>query len=108
MLQLSGETAGGLVEMATRPGTMQSASAWAARNGCEPEPSESVAALDVTLTSWSPCDAPTEVYVVAGGGHTWPGSVGTSGLADLLGPTTDVISANDIIWDFFTATWSSP
>jgi len=89
MFQLSGETATGLVEMATRPGTMQSPSAWAARNRCVAEPVSGPVDIGVNLTSWSSCDAPTELYTVDGGGHTWPASIGTPGLADLLGPTTD-------------------
>lgn len=107
MLQLSGETATGLVEMAMRPETLEAANAWAERNGCAPEPASNPVDIGVNLTSWSSCDAPTELYTVDGGGHTWPGSTGTAGLADLLGPTTDHIIANDIIWDFFTATRSN-
>ena len=39
-----------------------------------------------------------QLYVVQGGGHTWPG-----GHADvtLLGQTTHEVSATDLIWRFF-------
>lgn len=95
MLQLSGETATGLVEMATRPGTLQSATAWAARNGCVAEPVSGPVDIGVNLTSWSSCDAPTELYTVDGGGHTWPGSIGTPGLADLLSRYRPVVCTCD-------------
>ncbi|QBD82640.1 hypothetical protein EPA93_44415 [Ktedonosporobacter rubrisoli] len=48
---------------------------------------------DVTATSWTHCAPGTEVvhYRISDGGHTWPGSPGT----------THVIDANVVIWDFF-------
>ena len=38
------------------------------------------------------------LYVIEGGGHTWPGRRGPK---RLLGPTTFDISANDVMWAFF-------
>ncbi len=38
------------------------------------------------------------LYVIEGGGHTWPGHEMP---IKLLGKTTKQISANDLIWDFF-------
>jgi polyhydroxybutyrate depolymerase len=52
----------------------------------------------VQTQTWSPCDDSVEVvhYKVINGGHTWPGSVGTTG----LGNTNRDISASDEIWKF--------
>ena len=70
---------------------------WAEHNGCDPEPGEERAGLDVLRYSWDGCDAPVEWYLVEGGGHTWPGAVEREG----LGYTTNEISATELIWDFF-------
>ena len=47
---------------------------------------------------WSPCDSLTEVvlYKIINGGHTWPGSVGTTG----AGNTNRDINASEEIWNF--------
>ncbi len=65
--------------------------------GCEPAAEEDRIADDVTLRSYG-CDG-TEVglYVVEGGGHTWPGAVPLP----LLGRTTDSVDASALIWAFF-------
>jgi polyhydroxybutyrate depolymerase len=42
--------------------------------------------------------APVVLYVIEGGGHTWPGM---ERHAAFLGATTLNISANDLMWDFF-------
>jgi polyhydroxybutyrate depolymerase len=42
--------------------------------------------------------APVVLYVVEGGGHTWPGM---QRHALFLGATTLNLSANDVMWDFF-------
>ncbi|MGB8859499.1 MAG: glycerophosphodiester phosphodiesterase family protein [Ilumatobacteraceae bacterium] len=73
---------------------------WAARNGCDGELTESVVADDVTLLS--SCDGgATELYVIDGGGHSWPGSEFDEGIVDIVGPTTDSIDATELIWAFF-------
>jgi len=53
----------------------------------------------VTLTIYPPCAGSglVKFYKVLNGGHTWPGSD-----PGPLGNTNQDISANDIIWDFFT------
>src|SRR5262249_20178640 len=38
------------------------------------------------------------LYVVEGGGHTWPGR---EARAHFLGPSTTSVSANDRMWEFF-------
>ncbi len=70
---------------------------WADHNGCDPDPVEERISEEVVHFSWERCDAPTNFYVVEGGGHTWPGAV----FVDFLGYVTDDISASDLIWDLF-------
>lgn len=73
---------------------------WAALNGCDGELLATPVADDVErLVS---CEAgATELYVITGGGHTWPGSEFDAGIADFVGPTTTSIDATELIWEFF-------
>ena len=103
VLGLSAETTTGLVAMASRPGAAETSAAWAARNGCDRAPTEKAVAPTVTRRAWSGCDADVELYVIGGGSHTWPGSDGMGAYEGLLGPVSDAVGANDVIWDFFTA-----
>jgi polyhydroxybutyrate depolymerase len=81
--------------------------AWAARNGCRPEPSSERLpdresdGTSVTLRRFTGCrdDAEVALYEIDGGGHTWPGR--PPGLA-FLGRTTLEISANELMWRFFS------
>ena len=75
---------------------------WAALNGCAPDTTliESVVTIDVTLLS-SCEDGATALYVIDGGGHSWPGSEFDRGIADIVGPTTNTIDATELIWTFF-------
>lgn len=66
-------------------------------NGCEGQPLESRVSEEVIHYRWSDCAAPTEWYLIEGGGHTWPGGPELP----VLGHTTDDISASDLIWTFF-------
>lgn len=52
----------------------------------------------VQTHSWFPCNDSTEVllYKIINGGHSWPGSVGSTG----LGNTNRDISASQEIWNF--------
>lgn len=76
---------------------------WAANNGCEGDPTASEVADDVDLLDWVGCDTSTQLYTVKGGGHTWPGSAFDLALGDLLGGTTESISATTVMWRFFLA-----
>jgi polyhydroxybutyrate depolymerase len=82
----------------------ETTAAWARRNGCAPRPDSRQVADDVKLVAYR-CrpDAEVELYVVAGGGHTWPGSVVTAGLSSVLGRTTMSIDATEVMWRFFQA-----
>jgi polyhydroxybutyrate depolymerase len=57
--------------------------------------------LPITRRAYGPGRDHAEVvlYTISGGGHTWPGRTSTF---QFLGPTTLDISANDLMWDFFT------
>jgi polyhydroxybutyrate depolymerase len=48
-----------------------------------------------------PDGADVEMYIVAGGGHAWPGSEFSKGVEQIIGPTTFDIDATDLIWEFF-------
>ena len=76
---------------------------WAKRNGCGPKPTSNRIAFDVTRTTY-PCatDRSVVLYVIADGGHTWPGGPPILP-ASIVGRTTQSISADQIIWSFFEA-----
>lgn len=75
---------------------------WARHNQCNPALQTTRIASDVVLESYGGCanGADVQLYVIEGGGHTWPGS---SGGELLLGPSTKSIDATAIIWAFFQA-----
>lgn len=71
---------------------------WAAHDGCSPDPEVSTVSSDVELRRWTGCDsARIDFYVIDGGGHTWPGATPVP----VLGPTTESISATDLVVGFF-------
>ncbi|MGQ0636260.1 MAG: extracellular catalytic domain type 1 short-chain-length polyhydroxyalkanoate depolymerase [Planctomycetaceae bacterium] len=81
---------------------------WARTNGCASEP-ESTDLPDlardgttVRRLTWGAGreNAQVVLYAIEGGGHTWPGT--DSLLNRVLGRTTRDISANDILWEFFS------
>ena len=98
-------------------GARECASLWASRNGCPPD--VTVERLGdnhddhtrVIRESYGPGRGGSEVvlYVIEGGGHTWPGRSIFSGVKapacmrrlSLLGLSTSEIDANDLLWDFF-------
>lgn len=74
--------------------------AWAEHNGCAEQPEPLRVTEHVRLVRYRGCEgeAAVELYVIEGGGHQWPGAND--------GPAPDVadeISANDLIWRFFSA-----
>ncbi|HVU87259.1 MAG TPA: PHB depolymerase family esterase [Pirellulales bacterium] len=80
---------------------------WVEINGCRAEPTvtdlPNVGAdgLPIVRQEYAagPSGAEVVLYVVEGGGHTWPGRVPRLAA---LGPSTQSISANDLMWEFFT------
>jgi polyhydroxybutyrate depolymerase len=81
-------------------GVDQAMADWAAHNGCDPEPVEDQVSPEVLRRTWAGCDAATVLYVVQGGGHTWPGHP-VAGFEDQFGPTTTDIDATALMFDFF-------
>jgi polyhydroxybutyrate depolymerase len=69
---------------------------WAAHNGCG-ESEWTQLTENVYRVIYDGCEAPAELIAVDGGGHTWPGAVPVP----RLGPTTEEISAAEMIWAFF-------
>jgi polyhydroxybutyrate depolymerase len=80
--------------------------AWVELNQCGKSPRVSYCAnvaddgMRVKRLSYSTKEgeSPVQLYVVEGGGHTWPGE---SPPPIILGRSTKDISANDLIWEFF-------
>jgi polyhydroxybutyrate depolymerase len=87
-------------------GVDESVRLWARLNGCPDEPvvTELPDTVDdgtrVTRHHFGPGTDGAEVvhYLIAGGGHTWPGEKSPQAL---VGKSTADISANDLIWDYF-------
>lgn len=83
------------------PPIEQSVQEWATHNGCAEEPERVPVTESVRLLRYEGCDegATVELYVIEGGGHTWPGAA-----IDIpFGDTTREISATDLLWSFFEA-----
>jgi polyhydroxybutyrate depolymerase len=72
---------------------------WAVRNGCDASPVSERVADDVVREYYTGCDdgSAVELYVIEGGGHTWPGALDRPG----LGRITRSISASELMWRFF-------
>jgi polyhydroxybutyrate depolymerase len=74
---------------------------WARFNGCAGGALTEVVAESVRLTAYQECAGEdTVLYIVDGGGHTWPGAPDDSGG---VGPTSHEIDASALIWAFFEA-----
>jgi polyhydroxybutyrate depolymerase len=79
---------------------------WASQDGCSSKPASSKPDKGVTLTAYSGCrgGATVELYGISGEGHEWPdGPALPPDLTSLLGPQSDAIDANTVIWAFFAA-----
>ena len=84
----------------------QAAEDWADQDACSPAPSTSVPAAGVTLTRYTGCGAgaTVELYSLSGEGHEWPGGPRLPrSLTRLLGPQSDAVNANAVMWAFFSA-----
>lgn len=79
---------------------------WVQANGCpetpeiEQIPDVAGDGFPITRRRYGPGTDNAEVvlYVIEGGGHTWPGRTPP---LEFLGPVTHSIQANDLLWDFF-------
>jgi polyhydroxybutyrate depolymerase len=93
---------GGVVQCGQKlpvAGAKDAAAAWATHDGCDATPVTKQVSAHVSSISYGNCKDGTAVvlYVIDGGGHTWPGAIDVP----RLGETTHEISATDLIWDFF-------
>lgn len=81
-------------------GALAASERWADINGCHTA-KETRVSPNVSLITHRGCpkNATVQQYVVEGGGHTWPG--GNAAAFPGAGITTQEISANDLMWDFF-------
>jgi polyhydroxybutyrate depolymerase len=79
---------------------------WSVHDGCAAKPTVSHPAAKVTLTVYSRCKAGAvvELYTIAGEGHEWPGGPTLPPLLErLLGPQSNAINADALMWKFFAA-----
>jgi polyhydroxybutyrate depolymerase len=77
---------------------------WSTQDDCSTKASLSTPVNGVTLTTYSGCasGAGVELYEIIGEGHEWPGGPTLpSSLTSLLGPQSDLVSANTLMWAFF-------
>jgi polyhydroxybutyrate depolymerase len=87
------------------PGVFPSIRDWTARvagrNQCKGDPSDTRITANVRRLAYTNCaeNADVILYIVEGGGHTWPG--GTALPKWIVGPTTREISASRVMWEFF-------
>jgi polyhydroxybutyrate depolymerase len=74
---------------------------WVKRNGCGTTPKRVLEKAGAYCEAYSGCRGGTEVKlcVTETGGHSWPGGTKPRG----RGKGSTAISANDLIWDFFSA-----
>ena len=80
----------------------QRVAAWAERNGCTGDSTETKPAEGARLVSYDcPPGVEVEFYILDGGGHTWPGSELQATLEDVLGPTNMNVDATETMWAFF-------
>lgn len=75
--------------------------AFAERNGCDPEPTDTEISEEVTHRVYEcPEGADVEFYIVLGGGHSWPSSEFSDQIVDIVGPTTFDVDATADSWEF--------
>ncbi|MGZ4711024.1 MAG: alpha/beta hydrolase family esterase [Acidimicrobiales bacterium] len=84
------------------PGFPANVATWAARNGCDPDSTDTDVTDEVIHRVYDcPTGADVEFYIVLGGGHAWPGSAFSQSIASIVGYTTMDISASELAWSFF-------
>jgi polyhydroxybutyrate depolymerase len=85
---------------ASPTGVDESMARWARHNGCDTDYVETRVSGEVRKRTWQNCAAATELYLVDGGGHAWPGHCQPAFEAS-FGPCTDDIDATRLIWAFW-------
>jgi polyhydroxybutyrate depolymerase len=84
----------------------QAAKDWAVQDSCSTMPTTSQPDPGVTLTRYSHCagNATVELYSITGEGHEWPGGPPLRrSLTRELGPQSDAVNADTVMWAFFAA-----
>jgi polyhydroxybutyrate depolymerase len=79
---------------------------WASQDQCATKPQVDTSIAGVVLSTYGHCagGAEVELYEVLGEGHEWPGGPTLpASLTSLLGPQSTAISANSLMWTFFSA-----
>jgi polyhydroxybutyrate depolymerase len=83
----------------------QAVAVWQKRNGCgAPTRTQLPDAkpLPVTVVTFAcPPGRGLEDVIIQGGGHTWPGARSGFLVNMILGPVTDSVNANEMMWTFF-------
>lgn len=83
------------------PGYPAKVAAWAARNGCDPDPTDTEVSDEVVHRVYDcPEGADVEFYIVLGGGHSWPSSTFSQSIEQIVGPTTFDVDATRDGWAF--------
>ncbi|MGQ0830768.1 MAG: alpha/beta hydrolase family esterase [Microthrixaceae bacterium] len=86
----------------TGKGYPANAAAWAARNGCAKDFTDTEPTATVIQRTWDcPAEAAVVFDILVGGGHSWPGSEFTKSIEAIVGPTDMSIDGTDRIWRFF-------
>jgi polyhydroxybutyrate depolymerase len=83
----------------------EAASRWATHNGCDATAQTSTPAPTVMLSTYTGCKdgAAVELYAIGGEGHEWPGGPALPKAETReLGPQSDAVSANELMWSFFS------
>jgi polyhydroxybutyrate depolymerase len=78
---------------------------WASHDHCAARP-QTTAVHGYQLTTYADCSGGTQVelYAITGEGHEWPGGPAMpKAITSVLGPQSDAVSANALMWDFFRA-----
>lgn len=81
-------------------GVEESMARWAAHNGCAADAVDEPVSAEVRRRTWPGCEAETVLYIVDGGGHTWPGKPFPQ-FEPIFGATTIDIDATSLIFELF-------
>lgn len=80
--------------------------AWAHQDKCSTKSLTTTPVSGVALTTYVKCanGAKVELYAIHGEGHEWPGGRSLSSfITSLLGPQSNLVNANTLMWTFFRA-----
>jgi polyhydroxybutyrate depolymerase len=84
----------------------EAARRWAVHDACASAPATTTPASGATLTAYAGCrgGSAVELYTLHGEGHEWPGGPPLPrSLTRVLGPQSNAVDANALMWSFFSA-----